>query len=505
MKLILFIASLLPLTAFSQVKNITPPTPPSPPSAPLPPLPPLPPLADTTKPVKVRTKKIEVIVDDARNGGKIETDDKDVNINAGNARVIIRKRKKDDGNPENEVRIGERRIIIKKDGKIDSTSTKDVQIIRREKGKDGEVIVIDGDEAEKEMGKMGKDFEAIMEEIGKEMEKVGKEMDGIGKEMDEKGKEMEKIGKEMEKNAGNQEAQQRLQAEMQKLQKEMDELQKKMKPKSEEMGILGKKMKKTGKKLEKKIIIREGDENEDAIDSEDAPEHREGRKEERKIEVKVGDSDDHHSGRAKIKNRFVMFDFGVNGFVQNGSLNLTGDAAPLEIYYGKSFMYRIGAFRQRIPLDRKGTVNLMWGANFEMDNYEFSRPITLQKNSDPLVIVTDNSMSFSKNRLYTSWAEIPLMLHFETNRKASKSFRIGIGAQGGLMLGSLTEQCDNATDKNTKIESGFNLNKVRYGVQAQLGYGPVNFVAQYHLSPLFQAGKAPEINTFNVGFSIVPF
>ncbi|MEY4927329.1 MAG: hypothetical protein RI894_1765 [Bacteroidota bacterium] len=505
MKLIFFIAGLLPLAAFAQVKNAVPPPPPPKNVPPPPPLPPLTTLADTTKPLKLRTKKIEVIVDDTRNGGKIETDDKDVNINAGNARVIIRKRKKGDGNPDNELQVGERRIIIKKDGNVDSTNTPDVKIIRRKKGKDGEVIVIDGDEAEKEMGKIDKDFEAIMAEIGKEMGGLGEEMDGIGKELDVKGKELDVLGKEMEKNAGNQAEQQRLQAKMQKIQQEMDVLQKQMEPKSHKMDKLGKKMEKITRKMEKKIEIHTEDGDEADSDTHGDTHEDNSEKMEKKVEIKIGDSDSHHDGKAKIKNRFIMFDFGVNGFAQKGSLNLTGDATPLELYYGKSFMYRIGAFRQRIPLDKNGTVNLMWGANFEMDNYEFSRPITLQKNSDPLAIVTDNSQSFSKNRLYTSWAEVPLMLHFETNRKASKSFRIGIGAQGGLMLGSLTDQCDNSTDKNTKVESGFNLNKVRYGLQAQLGYGPVNFVAQYHLSPLFQAGKAPEVNTFNVGFSIVPF
>ncbi len=501
MKKLIFILSLLPLVVFAQKKYAAPPPPPPPPPsadiappAPVPPVPPVPPMfvkGDSSKPMKLRTKRIEVIVDDKGNRTErtTETDgDEDVNIRAGKKRVIIRKRKQGDGEPDNEMQVGDRRIIIKKDGKIDSSGTDDIKIIRRKKDKDGDVTIIDTDAA-------GKELEQMMEELGKEMEELGKEMDGLGKEMDGKGKKMEELSKEMEKNTGNADAQAKIKAEMDKLQQEMEELGKKMQPKGDEMGRLGKKMKKLNKKH---IKIYKNDDNDGETDATEP-------QEESHAEAKSAGTSDHNR-RAKVKNRFIMFDFGVNGFAQKGSLNLIDDAAPLELSYGKSFMYRIGAFRQRVPLDRKGIVNLMWGANFEMDNYEFSKPITLAKNTDPLLITSDNTINYSKNRLYTSWAELPLMLHFETNpRNSTKSFRIGVGAQGGLMLGSLTDQCDKTTDKKTVVESGFNLNKVRYGAQAQIGYGPVNFVAQYNISPLFQAGKGPDVNTFNIGFSVVPF
>ena len=482
MKNLLFIlAATLPLATFAQ-RNTVPPTPPTPPAPPA--LNAAPSLADTTKPMRLRTKKVEIIVDDKRTSQEKTQNPNDVQISTGNTQIIVRKRKKADGNPENEAQIGERRIVIKSEKDGSDTSRREVKIIRRKVDKNGDVTTIDGAEI-----KQG--IEDVLDQLGKEIDKIGKEMDKLGDDLDKKGDKLDNLSTQLEKNKDNTAEKAKIEAEMKQIQAEMAELEAQMKPKSQKIEALGRKM-----------AEQAGD-----LDDDDTDENNEGRKHKKhkKVEIHLGDNDNHHGDAVKVKNRFILFDFGVNGFTQNGNLNLTGDAAPLEIYYGKSFMYRIGAFRQRIPLDKKGIVNLSWGANFEMDNYEFAKPITLQKNTTPLAITTDNAASFSRNRLYTSWAEVPLMLQFETSRKASKSFRIGVGAQGGLMLGSLTDQCDNATDKSTKVESGFNLNKIRYGVQAQIGYGPVNFVAQYNLSPLFQAGTAPNINTFNIGFSVIPF
>ena len=72
------------------------------------------------------------------------------------------------------------------------------------------------------------------------------------------------------------------------------------------------------------------------------------------------------------------------------------------------------------------------------------------------------------------------------------------------MLASLQHQ-NTSDSKEQKTESGFNLSKFRYGAQVTLGSGPINLVARYATSPLFLADKGPDLHSFSVGISVIPF
>jgi hypothetical protein len=470
MKKCIVILTMALVSQFATAQKVAPPPPPPPPPAApgLPPLPPLPPisesLSDTTKPLKVRTKRIEVIVDgNTRTETTTEGDD-DVNIKAGDKKIIIRKRKKTDGDNGNaDIQIGDKKIIIKKgeDVRVENGDGKEEKImVRKQKSADGktETITIDTDEMEKTI-------EDAMAALEKEMDALEKQMDGKEKEMDKASERLEKAKTPAETEAAN---------------KEVERI-------GNEMGEIGGKMGEIGGKMGE-IGGANADAGKDAADAskraaEKAHKH-------------------HNNGRAKIKNRFVMFDFGVNGLMQNGGFNLKDQADDLEVLYGKSTFYRIGAFQQRIPFDKRGHANLMWGIDFEFDNIELARPVTL-KNTNPLAIVSDGR-EFCKNRLYTSWLDVPVSFQFQTNRKSSKGFRIGVGGFGGLRLAALQDQ-ETKDNKGLKTELTSNINQFRYGAQVNIGSGPINLVARYATSPFFLAGKGPDVNAFNIGISVIPF
>ncbi len=516
-KIVILCSCLVAVLANVIAQGTPPPPPPAPPKVsdmpPPPPLPPLPPAA------KVRTKKIEIIVD---TDGKTKTTKKDADIKVGDTKIIVRRRTDKDG--DSDVQVGDRKIIIRDKKGIGSDSLpsgkqeEKVVVIRKKVKKDGktEEIIINPDAAESMANDLARqairiaresidkalksvdiriddakdrrkradgnpklqgdidgelrNLDMERSEMSHQLDKIGAEMDKIGIDMDKKGAEMDKLSVEMDKKA----------AEMDKISGKIDAAE-------------------AAAEAAEEVAEAAREAVEDAAEAvRDATED---------ISISISPEAKKHCN-PKVKTRFLLFDFGINGLMQNGSLNLTGAASPLEMNYGKSLNYQLGVIRQRVPLEKSGTLNFMWGLGFEFNNLEFSKAVSLPKDVDAMPELTVSpTVSYGKNRLYTSWVTAPLLLNIETRPcKAKKSFRASAGVFGGLMLASLMDQCTSENNKSTKTENGYQLNKVKYGFQAQIGTGPINLVAQYVMSPMFKEGSGlPILNSFNLGVSIVPF
>ncbi len=206
----------------------------------------------------------------------------------------------------------------------------------------------------------------------------------------------------------------------------------------------------------------------------------------------------------RVKTRYLLFDMGVSTYLHEGSFNLPSELEAFEQRYGRSLDYNLHVFKQRVGF-AKNHVNLLYGLGFNFSNYSFENPITLLKNTNPLEITLNENIDYRKNKLVTTSVNVPVMINFETNpRKAKKSFRIGAGVYGGLLIGSHTRQKSNE-EGNDKVRDDFNLNKVRYGFLGQVGIGPINFYANYSPQSLFKEDRGPDLQPLNIGVSIIPF
>ncbi|HRI29875.1 MAG TPA: outer membrane beta-barrel protein, partial [Chitinophagales bacterium] len=158
-----------------------------------------------------------------------------------------------------------------------------------------------------------------------------------------------------------------------------------------------------------------------------------------------------------VKTRYLLFDMGVSTYLHDGSYTLPNNLEQFEQRYGRSLDYNLYAFKQKLSFAQKH-LNLTYGLGFNFSNYSFENPITLQKNTNPLVVTIDESRNYRKNKLVTTFINVPVMVGFETNpRKPNKSIRLSGGVFGGALLGSHTRQKDKE-DGNIKVRDDFNLN-----------------------------------------------
>jgi hypothetical protein len=149
----------------------------------------------------------------------------------------------------------------------------------------------------------------------------------------------------------------------------------------------------------------------------------------------------------------------------------------------------------------KGKVSILTAITFDNNCYQFRnglRPLPAQ----PTVTMVNDSVSLKKNKLNMWYGQIPLLLAFQTNPGNNrKNFHIALGGFAGLFLGANTKQ---KSDENGKviIKDDFNLNPVRYGLTARIGFSNLELYCNYTMSSLFREAQGPTFNNINFGIAL---
>lgn len=162
---------------------------------------------------------------------------------------------------------------------------------------------------------------------------------------------------------------------------------------------------------------------------------------------------------------------------------------------GKSMNFNLWIVMQRLNL-YKHKINLIYAAGLEMNNYRYARNISYVPGY-PTTIIRD-SVNFSKNKLFVEYLTVPLMLNYTANpARPNRSFKMSMGVSGGYLLKARTKQVSEERGK-VRLTDEFSLNKWRFGLTGELGYGPIKLYSNFALTPLHEYGL--EQYPFSVGF-----
>jgi hypothetical protein len=145
----------------------------------------------------------------------------------------------------------------------------------------------------------------------------------------------------------------------------------------------------------------------------------------------------------------------------------------------KSSNVNIWVFMQKMNL-LKGKLNLKYGLGLEMFNFRYENNITYHKNPD---YIYRDTIDFKKNKLYVSYASIPLMLNYDPHPEQEWGFSISTGIIGGYRIGGHTKQ---KSSEFGKVKQGgtFDLNDWRLAYSAELGLGPIHVFGTYSITKL---------------------
>lgn len=162
---------------------------------------------------------------------------------------------------------------------------------------------------------------------------------------------------------------------------------------------------------------------------------------------------------------------------------------------GKSSNVNIWFFMQKVNL-YKHVVNLKYGLGLEMYNFRYDTRLSYRK--DPVPYVFNDSISFTKNKLYVEYLTIPVMLNINTTPDSRRGFSFSAGVSAGYLTNSRNKQVSGERGKE-KIKGDFNFENWRVALIGEMGLGPVRLYGSYSLNRLQKDVTRVEQYPYTVG------
>lgn len=203
-------------------------------------------------------------------------------------------------------------------------------------------------------------------------------------------------------------------------------------------------------------------------------------------------------GFANLRDRTSYGSTETNSYLKPTRLGEPNFAAnDMKLSTSKSSNVNLWIFMQKLNI-AKGYVSLKYGLGFEMYNYRYERNISYLNNPQPYVF--RDSIQFSKNKLYASYATVPLMINFNTTPEKKKGLSISVGLSAGYLISSRNKQISSERGKR-KVNGDFDLEKFRLAYIGELGLGPIRLFGSYSINKLHEKGLTQYPYSVGIRFS----
>lgn len=208
-------------------------------------------------------------------------------------------------------------------------------------------------------------------------------------------------------------------------------------------------------------------------------------------------------------NHWSGFSVGVNGLLTPaGSLAMDKPNEYLDLNHSRSINLQLNLFQKNFHI-YKNYVNLVTGFGIEWRRYMLDNKTHLDADTSYTwgMIDSTNTYTYKKNLFKSTMLQVPLLLEFNTSKKASKSVHIAVGAIGQFMVNSKTKQKfeANGFDFQKIRKDNYNMNPFQVKAHASIGYSGFTVFGEYNITPLFESKKGPEVYPFVVGVRVIPF
>ncbi|HRZ41196.1 MAG TPA: DUF2807 domain-containing protein [Bacteroidales bacterium] len=210
--------------------------------------------------------------------------------------------------------------------------------------------------------------------------------------------------------------------------------------------------------------------------------------------------------KKKFNGHFGGVELGINTYLnQDNAFELPAGADYMELKMPNSLMVNLNLLEANLPII-KHHLGIVTGLGIEFNNYKFEGSNFIRKiNGEITPEPAPAGIEFEKSKLSCSYLKVPFLLEYQTNSGSSKnSFHIAGGVSLGLRLRSHTKYMYELNGKEVKEKEWdrFYLNPYRVAYVAKIGWGPLNFFAEYNILSLFDKGKGPELYPVNFGIAL---
>ncbi len=170
-------------------------------------------------------------------------------------------------------------------------------------------------------------------------------------------------------------------------------------------------------------------------------------------------------------------------------------ANSMKLNTGKSSNFNLWFFMQKMNV-YKNVVNLKYGLGYEMYNFRYDRSLSYRK--DPSPYIFNDTVSFSKNKLFAGYITVPFMININTAPSKQKSLNFSAGVSAGYLVASRNKQVSNERGK-VKYKGDFDLEPFRLAAIGELGLGPVRLFGSYSLNKLHKSSTGLDQTPYSFG------
>jgi len=213
------------------------------------------------------------------------------------------------------------------------------------------------------------------------------------------------------------------------------------------------------------------------------------------------DGNSSKKGRNHFKGHWSGIDIGFNNYLtDNYSNSLPAGIEYMTLNSGKAINFNLNFAQLSIGLTRH--IGFVTGLGFNWNNYRFDGNNNIMKNSSGSIVEYDPGEALKKSKLATCYLHLPFLLELQIPTD-HKRINVSAGPIGAVKLGSHTKLVyeDNSKEKS---DGDFNLNMLRYGFTARIGYENFAIYGTYYKTPLFENGKGPggvDLFPYEIGIS----
>ena len=177
------------------------------------------------------------------------------------------------------------------------------------------------------------------------------------------------------------------------------------------------------------------------------------------------------------------------------------DANSMNLINKKSSNFNVWFFMQKMNIT-KHKLNLKYGLGIEMYNYRYEHSLSYRK--DPMNYIFNDSINFTKNKLFAKYLTVPFMINFTPMPNKKKSLSISAGISAGYLIGARNKQISGERGKQ-KIEGNFDLEPFRVALIGELGLGAVKLYGSYSLNTFQKSSTGLQQYPFALGIRFSTF
>ncbi len=219
-------------------------------------------------------------------------------------------------------------------------------------------------------------------------------------------------------------------------------------------------------------------------DAPDLPDYRDSRR------YQEYDDKPRKSGARHFRGHWSGIEFGLGNYTYLQSMDLPDDISYMTLNTSKSNCFNLNFSQLSIGLTRRFGLVTGAGLNWNCYRFEGNNSITVGPDRVIAELIPSGESAVKKSKFSTFYLNVPLLVELQIPAGYSNSLNVAAGVIGGLKLNAATRIV--FQDKETiKANGDFNLNLLRAGLTARVGYENFMLFATYYATPWFREARGP--------------